>query len=156
MKRKHRILIFNGGRGATNIINYFQKKELNFKITSIVNAYDDGKSTGNIRDIFNILGPSDIRKVQSLFIPKNNDFNQINMLFNLRITLSTKKEFFSIIDDFINKVSNNLFGIRFKNKQINNYLIKNLNFFYKYLLADKNKYKKLKIKDLSLMNCIYT
>ena len=38
-----------------------------YNIYSIVNAYDDGKSTGTIRNFFKILGPSDIRKVQSYF-----------------------------------------------------------------------------------------
>ena len=38
-------------------------------ITSVVNAYDDGKSTGEIRKFFGMLGPSDIRKVQELMLP---------------------------------------------------------------------------------------
>ena len=60
-----KIVLINGGRGATSFINYLSKNK-KYSISSIVNAYDDGKSTGTIRDFFNILGPSDIRKVQSL------------------------------------------------------------------------------------------
>ena len=42
------LTIINGGRGASTILPAFIKnKKLN--ITSIVNAYDDGKSTGAIR-----------------------------------------------------------------------------------------------------------
>lgn len=38
----------------------------NYQLDAIINAYDDGKSTGVCRDIFNrnILGPSDLRKNQ--------------------------------------------------------------------------------------------
>ena len=52
-----------GGRGGTSIIPSLVSNP-DIKLTSIVNAYDDGKSTGEIRDFFNMLGPSDIRKVQ--------------------------------------------------------------------------------------------
>ena len=62
-----KIVLINGGRGASNIINYLIKNS-SYEINSIVNAYDDGKSTGVIRDFFKILGPSDIRKVQSILL----------------------------------------------------------------------------------------
>ena len=61
------IVIFNGGRGGTSIIPSLVSNP-DIKLTSIVNAYDDGKSTGEIRDFFNMLGPSDIRKVQELML----------------------------------------------------------------------------------------
>ena len=78
------IVIFNGGRGAGTIIPALQSIE-NIKITSIVNAYDDGKSTGEIRRFFNMLGPSDIRKVQQLMLPKGDpDFESNNWLFEYR------------------------------------------------------------------------
>ena len=49
------ILIFNGGRGANTIIKSLKKiKDAN--ISSVVNAYDDGKSTGEIRKFFDMLG----------------------------------------------------------------------------------------------------
>ena len=38
-----KITIFNGGRGASSIINNLLSKK-DIEITSIVNAYDDGKS----------------------------------------------------------------------------------------------------------------
>ena len=46
-----KITIFNGGRGASSIINNLLSKK-DIEITSIVNAYDDGKSTGEIRKYF--------------------------------------------------------------------------------------------------------
>ena len=62
-----KILLINGGRGAKQIIPELTKHK-KFKVTSLVNAYDDGQSTGEIRKFFNILGPSDIRKVNQLFL----------------------------------------------------------------------------------------
>ena len=65
------ITIINGGRGASSLIpNLIERQDLH--VTSIVNAYDDGKSTGEIRKVFHMLGPSDIRKVQELMLPKEN------------------------------------------------------------------------------------
>ena len=44
------VLVINGGRGAASIIpNLLEHEDL--LITSVVNAYDDGKSTGEIRTI---------------------------------------------------------------------------------------------------------
>ena len=64
------VTFFNGGRGAKFIFDPLLKLK-NIKINSIVNAYDDGKSTGQIREFFNMLGPSDIRKTQTCFLDKN-------------------------------------------------------------------------------------
>jgi 2-phospho-L-lactate transferase/gluconeogenesis factor (CofD/UPF0052 family) len=57
-----KISIFSGGRGCTSIIKslFFQTDAA---ITILVNAYDNGKSTGRIREFIpGMLGPSDIRK----------------------------------------------------------------------------------------------
>lgn len=64
------IVVLNGGRGAASIIPEMLRRP-GLNVTSIVNAYDDGKSTGEIRRFFNMLGPSDIRKVQELMLPGN-------------------------------------------------------------------------------------
>ena len=90
-----KITLINGGRGGSSFINYLSKNK-NYKLSSIVNAYDDGKSTGTIREFFNILGPSDIRKVQSLFLNKKNKNyniyqNIIKFRFNSSITNSEAK-----------------------------------------------------------------
>ena len=57
-----RIVIFSGGRGCTNIIKSMLN-QTQADLSIIVNAYDNGKSTGRIRAFIpGILGPSDIRK----------------------------------------------------------------------------------------------
>gem|GEM_PF-6516528 len=48
-----------GGTGSGNIIKELQEY---FDVNVLLNAYDDGKSTGRIRDEFAMLGPSDIVK----------------------------------------------------------------------------------------------
>ena len=49
------IVVINEGRGAKNFIEPLVSNK-KIKVTSIVNAFDDGKSTGIIRNFFNILG----------------------------------------------------------------------------------------------------
>jgi len=68
-----KVVIFSGGSGSTEIQKgLMQYPEIDVDI--IVNGYDNGKSTGAIRKMFNgkILGPSDIRK---------NQFNQYKLQY---------------------------------------------------------------------------
>ena len=64
------VVVFSGGRGSINIcdgLREFSKvNDVNLNLTNIINAYDDGLSTGATRAFFDykILGPSDLRKVQ--------------------------------------------------------------------------------------------
>ena len=78
------VVILNGGRGAGTIIPKLLDHK-NCNVVSVVNAYDDGKSTGQIRDFFNMLGPSDIRKVQELMLPDNPKEQSIKELFSFRL-----------------------------------------------------------------------
>ena len=86
----------------------------NYQLDAIINAYDDGKSTGVCRDIFNrnILGPSDLRKNQITqyklkYAKEINDSNskehKLLELFELRLSGenydSYYKQAISIIND---------------------------------------------------------
>ncbi|MGV9007100.1 MAG: 2-phospho-L-lactate transferase CofD family protein [Brevundimonas sp.] len=62
------VVVINGGRGAASLIPALLDRQ-GLSVTSVVNAYDDGKSTGEIRRVFDMLGPSDLRKVQELMLP---------------------------------------------------------------------------------------
>lgn len=86
------IVVLNGGRGAASIIPaMLQRQGLN--VTSIVNAYDDGKSTGEIRRFFDMLGPSDIRKVQELMLPENDPHHEASQaLFGYRYPVGAGRE----------------------------------------------------------------
>lgn len=147
------IVLFNGGRGASTIIN-FLKKNKNISITSIINAYDDGKSTGEIRKLFDMLGPSDIRKVQSFYLNSDDKYYKSNYeLFNYRFSknanysnsLSTILMFINNEKDILNHKLNPAIS-----KIIKNYL---LIFIDELRLRDK--YRKFNFNDCSLMNCIY-
>ena len=85
------VVIFNGGRGAKNLIPVLLDSESMY-VTSIVNAYDDGKSTGEIRDLFRMLGPSDLRKVQELMLPSGSvDSRVIKELFAYRLPVGCQR-----------------------------------------------------------------
>ena len=66
--KKIEVSILCGGRGSASIIKYFLGKK-NIKLNLLINAYDDGKSTGALRKLIpNFLGPSDFRKNFSYLI----------------------------------------------------------------------------------------
>ncbi len=61
-KNKRHIALFCGGRGSATIIKALLQWP-HIHLTLLVNAYDDGLSTGALRDfISGMLGPSDFRK----------------------------------------------------------------------------------------------
>jgi len=63
------VVLFSGGRGTASIASALVNHD-QVRLTSIVNAYDDGLSTGRIRAFVpGMLGPSDIRKNTSTFMP---------------------------------------------------------------------------------------
>lgn len=144
------ILIFNGGRGATSIIKNL-KKINKIKITSVVNAYDDGKSTGEIRKYFEMLGPSDIRKVQSILLDdKNKNYKDF---FNYRFEKDiTYKKAINFLVNF-EKILISKFNFNEK-------LIKELIFFKDSFLNNIYNKKSLfksdfNFSDCSLINCLY-
>jgi 2-phospho-L-lactate transferase/gluconeogenesis factor (CofD/UPF0052 family) len=68
---KVNIVLFSGGRGTATITEAFLKHP-QIALTVIVNAYDDGLSTGRLRRyIPQMLGPSDVRKNLSRLIPES-------------------------------------------------------------------------------------
>ena len=90
-----RIVIFSGGRGCTNIIKSMLN-QTQADLSIIVNAYDNGKSTGRIRAFIpGILGPSDIRKNVSTVLEY---FNQIKLVDLLEFRLSNNSENISLIE----------------------------------------------------------
>ena len=100
---KKKIIIFAGGSGTKKLSEQFFKEYLNknFDINYIINCYDNGKSTGDLRKLFNykILGSSDVRKLHQL---QYNYFQKINVsnFFSYRFNLNN---FTQIEDIIINK-----------------------------------------------------
>jgi GT2 family glycosyltransferase/2-phospho-L-lactate transferase/gluconeogenesis factor (CofD/UPF0052 family) len=54
------VVVLCGGRGSGTLAN--QLLDMGASVTCLVNAYDDGLSTGRLRQVFGELGPSDLRK----------------------------------------------------------------------------------------------
>jgi len=151
------IVLINGGRGATNIINKLILNK-NLKISSIVNAYDDGKSTGTIRNFFNILGPSDIRKVQSLFLDKKNkNYYIYKKFFEYRFSrnisnLEAKNEIYKVLNLKKNNIINLNKISKLKSKKIHFFLQL---FAQKTLIIENKKKLLFNFNDCSIINCLY-
>jgi 2-phospho-L-lactate transferase/gluconeogenesis factor (CofD/UPF0052 family) len=150
------IVIINGGRGASTIIPAILERD-DMHLTSIVNAYDDGKSTGEIRRFFNMLGPSDIRKVQELFLPQNNNDNVIKGLFDFRYPIDINHEnAINSLNLFADKKSNKICNVEIKDQS----LLESFQEITKYFLdalkiIELSKNQKFNFSDCSIMNCLY-
>ena len=67
-KRKLRVVLFSGGRGAATLSDAFAQHP-QIELFILLNAYDDGLSTGRLRCFIpGFLGPSDVRKNVSRLI----------------------------------------------------------------------------------------
>ena len=147
------VTIFNGGRGAKTIFDALISKD-RYKITSIVNAYDDGKSTGEIRKFFDMLGPSDIRKTQSHLLDKKNPLYKLFIdFFNYRLphNVNHKNAIYLIKNIFIHKKKFLKFDEDIKQK-INLFLSIFLENLKKNELSKNTKFN---FSDCSIMNCVY-
>jgi len=151
------VVVLNGGRGASTIIPSLLERQRLY-VTSIVNAYDDGKSTGTIRRFFGMLGPSDIRKVQALMLPKNDpDYENYVTLFQYRYPLDCNREdVLKQLKLFLDSESIELIGIRLNNVRVR----KKLKFFLAEFLKGLNTIEKARqeqfdFADCSIMNCLY-
>src|SRR5579883_2095975 len=64
-----KVVIFSGGRGTASITNALLR-HAQLEVTVLLNAYDDGLSTGRLRKLVpGMLGPSDVRKCYTRLIP---------------------------------------------------------------------------------------
>lgn len=151
------IVLINGGRGGASFIEEL-KKINNCKIFSIVNAYDDGKSTGLLRNFFNILGPSDIRKVHSLLLNDiNPNYNIYKNFYNYRFPSNiSNREAKSELLDIINLKINKIINLNNLNQEKKLKIIKFLKLFLKELeIKEKQKRLLFNFKDCSVINCLY-
>jgi 2-phospho-L-lactate transferase/gluconeogenesis factor (CofD/UPF0052 family) len=100
---KLKVLIFSGGRGSEGLIQYFCQDNFDLKI--LVNGYDDGLSTGQIRHVFQgMLGPSDYRKTVTNILRHHSDGDRYAAeLLELRISIvespATQTSFDKMIAD---------------------------------------------------------
>lgn len=138
------ITIITGGSGSKNIQTSLLKKYPNLSLNLIINGYDDGKSTGTLRNLFpNTLGISDFRKNQLLEFKLRYGDNDIYKLLNLRFSIKNN------ILDYLIKIINNTF-LNSKNEKLYYFLLKKVNYFF-----NLPESKLIKYEDFSFMNIIY-
>jgi 2-phospho-L-lactate transferase/gluconeogenesis factor (CofD/UPF0052 family) len=83
------VSVFCGGRGGSNLIREFLRHP-GVELNALINAYDDGLSTGELRDFIpGMLGPSDFRKNLSNFLHLHSSY-QYAMTRLLEFRLSEK------------------------------------------------------------------
>src|ERR1700676_5197103 len=70
-RSKLNVVLFSGGSGTQNITEALRKHpQISLKI--LINAYDDGHSTGRLRRFIpGMLGPSDVRKNINRLMPSS-------------------------------------------------------------------------------------
>ena len=151
------VVILNGGRGASTIIPALISRQ-RLHVTSIVNAYDDGKSTGAIRRFFGMLGPSDIRKVQELMLSKDDpEHENYVTLFQYRFPLDCNRE--DVLEQlklFLDSESVELVGIHLNNIRVREKLKSFLAEFLTGLnTIEKARQEQFDFADCSIMNCLY-
>ena len=175
------IVIFSGGTRSialqTGLHKIYGDK---IKTDIIISAYDNGKSTGECRKVFNsrILGPSDLRKnqlTQYQLIYKIEDKNEKGVtdewtlffnLFNIRFSLSnwqeaydySKKEIEDSFNSIYEKVGNNKHSWEEKQKVLDSLL--DYFFFMPYLGGEgkekiRNSILTTNFTDFSISNMFY-
>lgn len=87
-----KIVIISGGSGNTALLDGIVNNNQLNDTSIIVNAYDDGKSTGVCRDITGTLGVSDIRKNHGKIFDFLDGDKTISDLYNNRYDLDLKTE----------------------------------------------------------------
>ena len=150
------VAILNGGRGAATIIPALLARE-GLQVTSVVNAYDDGKSTGLIRRFFGMLGPSDIRKVQSLMLPRTHpQIDSYRALYEYRYPAQQDRH--EILSDYKRFAGGGaaLAGIAVGNGALGSSLRTFAGEFARGLsLIEAVTGEMFNFADCSLMNCLY-
>jgi len=136
-----KITIITGGSGSENIQTGLHKINPYLSINLIINGYDDGKSTGILRNLFlGTLGISDFRKNQileyKLIYGKNETYNLLNSRF------STNNNPYNHVIQLINNTN--------IDSKLKFFLIDNCNYFF-----NKPQSKLIIYKDFSFMNIIY-
>jgi len=134
------IVIFSGGSGSISLQNGLKSISKYIKITNIINAYDDGKSTGICRKIMNVLGPSDVRKNQFIqYLNSREKYNQsIISFFDKRYDLPKNKE-----KDMCIKLLKEL-------KLNEKFILEAIDIFF------ENYNSKYEFKDFNLANIVYS
>jgi 2-phospho-L-lactate transferase/gluconeogenesis factor (CofD/UPF0052 family) len=85
-RSKLRVVLFSGGSGTQSITEAFLKHP-QISLIILINAYDDGHSTGRLRRFIpGMLGPSDVRKNINRLMPQSEERHKaLRFLSNYRL-----------------------------------------------------------------------
>lgn len=91
--KRLKVVVFSGGRGATSILEALVTHP-QVTVTALLNAYDDGLSTGRLRAyVPGMLGPSDIRKNIGTLMPNTEACDKaLKQLLDFRFGDGTTRE----------------------------------------------------------------
>lgn len=151
------VVVINGGRGAAALIPALLEVQ-GVNLISVVNAYDDGKSTGEIRRFFRMLGPSDIRKVQELMLPEADpDHAAAAHLFGFRYPQDVDRgQALVALEAFARGETPDIVGVRFASAKIHGALRRFVREFIDGLVvSEKAMGEQLSFADCSIMNCLF-
>lgn len=151
------IVIINGGRGASAIIPALLARQ-GLNVTSVVNAFDDGKSTGEIRRFFGMVGPSDIRKVQELMLPVDDvDYESNLRVFRYRFPINCVRDnVLANLHAYCDGSKEDLEGTFFTSTKVSAALRSLIKEFLDGLNCIEQVIgERFNFADCSLMNCIY-
>lgn len=151
------VVQFSGGRGTKTLTKAFLQRN-HSHLTAVVNAYDDGKSTGEIRRIFRMLGPSDIRKVQEeMLFQDQKNYEAFRRLFAWRYPTGTQHDAaVAELQRFACGETDTLCGCWFENGGTRDVLRHLVGSFVQSLLRYEVVHRlRLEFGDCSIMNCLY-
>ncbi|MBL61070.1 MAG: hypothetical protein CMI85_02955 [Candidatus Pelagibacter sp.] len=152
LKKHINITLFSGGSGNVRFIELL-KKIPNIKLSILVNGYDDGKSTGEIRKLLTgMLGPSDFRKNFLHLIERNKQNGNILFdIFNFRFPKKfTKREF----KDFLYLNKNSLIVEKLKIYNLSVDKFNKIEEYFKTFYKFYTKFNTVKLSDISLGNIL--
>lgn len=132
-------LILSGGSGSTALYNGISRLDKNANIKFLINMYDDGKSTGVVRKVMNVLGPSDCRKTHLKIYKQKHCLISSNILdfYEKRYNFDSE----TVMTDILNELKN-LNLLRFKDC------------VYEFF-AQPNA-RSMSFKDFNLSNLVYS
>lgn len=146
------VAVLNGGRGAGSIIAELIRRGA--AVVSIVNGFDDGKSTGAIRGIVGMIGPSDFRKVhEGMLAADHPPSSAVRSLFRYRVpAMTSRKDVVSAMDAFVRGHTAILGDVHLRDSELADALRAFLSPFLEVMkLGQQNG----RVGDWSLMNCVY-
>ena len=140
-----KVVAFSGGRGSETFLKSWNSNR-QFRLDLLVNPYDDGLSTGRIRDFIpGYLGPSDFRK--NLVHYLHSDSNEVNKVF--AAALETRVDSLEEGTHFLNMISTD-FAFDSVRHQLNVLFIA-LDHFKSFEMSSEHRFN---YKDCALGNLI--